>query len=280
MKKFEVRSAYPCLVKWKGGEEFLEDGLALTFDEPQKLFIYPATGRREDIAFVLDMNATSPQAKLFSLDDRELFYLEENCADCLMLKESLSVNGKNLNFEIGSATAKISSEAIIKTVNILKPKTYQLLSHDNFAILKIKSEGSDQVIAYNVETNAIEIINASKIEIADGQILCQRFGHEEKYIFAEGKLVKTKSIESVSRNPKITGLTFLQKIKNKEYREASFLVSERLGANEEKLSAYFGDVKNVLPLNENEFLIIKKAGHYQVRLETKEDKVVNIEIKD
>ena len=280
MKKFEVRSAYPCLVKWKGGEEFLEDGLSLTFDEPQNLFIYPATGRREDIAFVLDMNSSTPQAKLFSLDDRDLYYLEPSSADCLLVKESLSVNGKTLNFEIGSTTLKIESDSLVRSINILKPKTYQLSSHDNFAILKIKSDGSDEAIIFNTETNAVQTITASKIEITDGQILCERFGHEEKYIFAEGNLVKTKSIESISRNPKITGLTFLQKIKNKEYREASLMVSERLGANEEKLSAYFGDVKEVLPLNETEFLIVKKAGHYQVRLDTKEDKVVNIEIKD
>ena len=258
----------------------MEDGIVLNFSEPQRLFIYPATGRREDVAFVLDMNRPCDRVKVFSLEDEKLFYLDDRSASVINVKESLSVSGKNLTFEIGSDSVKIDDGHISAETAIIKPKTYQLTSHEKFAILKIKSALEQQAIIYDTENSQITSLSGSKIEITGGEIVCEKFGREEKYIIADGTLAKIKSIENLSRNPKTLGITFLNKIKNKQFSEACQMLSERLSANEDKLAAYFGEIKDVLPLNENEFLIVKKSGHYVTKLDCREDRIVNIEIKE
>lgn len=280
MKNYQLRSALPCLVKWKGGEEFLEDGVVLNFSEPQRLFIYPATGRREDVAFVLDMSSQNERVRVFELEDEIIYFLDENAGSSIAVKESIAVNGKNIEFELSGRTVRITNDGTICTADILKPKTYRLSSHENFAILKIKSARGEEAIVFNTDTNSLTSIEADKIEIAGGEIICEKLGREEKYVIADGVLAKTKSIENFSRNPKILALTFLQKVKNKQFSDACSLLSENLHASEDKIAAYFGEIKNILPLNEKEFLIAKKSGHYITRLEQREDKIVSIEIKD
>ncbi len=280
MKNYQLRSALPCLVKWQGGEEFLEDGLVLNFNQPTRLFIYPASGRREDVAFVLNMSLPSERVKVFHVEEETIFFLDENSSSSIAVKETISVGDKNIEFELDGDSVKIVNADKICSAHILKPKTYRLQSHENFAILKIKATSLEEAIVFNSETNSITCIEAEKIEIVGGEIICEKQGREEKYIIADGTLSKIKSIENFSRNSKILGLSFLQMVKNKQYSAACNLLSENLHASEDKIAAYFGEIKNILPLNEKEFLIAKKSGHYITRLEQREDKIVGIEMKD
>lgn len=279
MKIFEVRSTYPCLVKWHAGEEFLEEGYVLQFDKPEKLFIYPTTGRREDVPFVLDMEAHFYPVKVFDVDDKRIFYLQPNSLGT-MAKEKITLNSKTINFKIASTFVEVETDEIIKNCECIKPKTYEIISYEKFAILKIKGENSDQAIVFDSENNSLTSVTASRIDFENGELICEKQGREEKFVFADGNLVKTKSLQTVSRNPKITGMLFLQKLKNGEYREASLLVSDRLGSNEEKLAAYFGEIQDFFALDDNQFLVIKKSGHYVVKLDLNEDKIANIEILD
>lgn len=279
MKTYELRSTYPCLVKWQSGEEFLEEGYSLQFDKPEKLFIYPTTGRREDVPFVLDMEANFYPVQVFDVEGRQIFYLQPNNIGT-MAKEKISLNSKTINFKIASNFVEIETDELIKSCECIKPKTYEIICYEKFAILKIKGEKSEQAIIYDSENNSLSCVTATKIDFENGELICEKHGREEKFVFAEGNLVKTKSLQTISRNPKITGMLFLDKLKNGEYREASLLVSDRLGSNEDKLQAYFGEIKDFFPLDENKYLVIKKTGHYVVKLDLYEDKIVNIEILD
>ena len=280
MRNFELRSKYPCLIKWSKGEDFLDEGLALVFNQPEKLYVYPATGNKGDIPFVLDMNSNNIPAKIFSLDDKDIYLLDRNMSDALIVKEQLTVKGQKLKYFIGSQTLKIESNKIIKTFSIIKPKSYEIISYNNFAILKIKGNNSDQTIIFNIDNNESQIIEGNKIEITDNELVVEKYGREEKYILTNGKITKIKSLELLTRNPKIIPLSFLQKIKNKEYKEACLLVSDSLSPSEEKISSYFGEIKDFLTLNENEFLVIKKTGHYVLKLDLNDNKISNIEILD
>lgn len=279
MKTYQLFSKYPCLVKWQDGEELIDEGMSLQFDKPEKLYVYPTTGRREDLPFVLDMNANFSPVRVFSLGEKEVYFLEESPSG-VVAKEKITANGKNLSFKIATNKVEIETDEVIKSCEICKPKTYEIISHENFVILKIKGERYDQAVIFNCDNNSLNSVSASKIDFIDGELICEKYGREEKFVFAEGELVKTKSLQTLSRNNKIIGMLFLQKIKNKEYREASLLLSDRLGSNEDKLVAYFGEIQDFLPLDETTFLVIKKSGHYVVKLDLNEDKIVNIEILD
>lgn len=274
--KYEFRSAVPCLVKFSSGEEFLEDGQMLIFEKPEKLFVYPASKGYN--SFVLDFNSNRCPIKKFELDDRILYYFAQESAPRLSVKEKINIDNKDISFIIGQTSTKIEYESTIRDIDTIWPKSYEITTREHTAILKIKSSDQQQLIAFNSETAQILTFTYDKIEIVENEIFCERFGKEEKYIFSEGNLIKIRSIDSQTKNNKVLGMQFLQKVKEKQYKDANTLLSQYLSSSEEKIAAYFGEIENILPLNENIFLLDKKTGPLIVKLDLQNDKIINIEI--
>lgn len=276
--KYEFRSAIPCLVKCQSGEEYLEDGQALVFDKPEKLFVYPAA--KGYASFVLDCNSNRCPIKRFELADRVLYYFSSTPSSQISVKESLSIDGSEINFVIGQSYVEIEHDNTIRKIEIATPRSYELFSHEKIAILKIKSSESQQLITYNIENSQTSILTYDKIEIVENEIFCERMGKEEKYIFSNNDIVKVRSIDIQTKNTKALPMIFLEKVKNKQYKDANAMLSTYLASSEEKIAAYFGEIENVLPLSENTFLLDKKTGPLVVKLDLQNEKIINIEFAD
>lgn len=280
MKKIELRSEYPCLIKWKGGEEFLDEATSLFFSNEQLLFVYPATGKREDVAFVLDLSQLDKNfCQVFNLDDRTLCLLTKSSATT-KIKEEISINGKQVKLLLSNSYAEFHTDEREVTVQTLPPKTYEFSNYENFAILKIKSLSAEQIVLFNINTNQTFSQEANIIEFDRGEISCQRYGKEEKFSIDEDKVVSAKSYEPLPKNPKVLPLKFLEKIKCHDFKSAINFLQDGMSASEEKLSAYFGEIKKILPLSSNKFLIVKKSGYFVVEIQTNGEKISNIEILD
>lgn len=276
--KYEFRSTIPCLVKYQGGEEFLEDGQSLVFEKPLKMFVYPA--QKGYASFVLDCNANVCPIKKFALPDRILYYFSENTKPKICVKEKTSVGTSDVTFVIGQNELQVECNNIIKSIPSISPKTYELANHDKLALLKVKGEKSEQLTIVNTLTNQITNLVYDKIEINDDEIFCEKFEKEEKYQISDDGIIKVRSISSQIRNTKILGMAFLEMVKAKQYKDACTLLSDRLASSEEKIAAYFGDIDEVLPLSENTFLLDKKTGPLIVKIDLNKDKIVNIEMVD
>ena len=279
MKKFTLISTYPCLVKWKGGEEFLDEICYLEFDDAERLFVFPATGRREECAFVFEAGVANPRARVMNVKDRQFVLLERRDLSTFV-KESVTADGETVMLEIGTCSLRIECGDIVKEVEILRPKTYAISTCENFVLVKISSPSQKQLVSFNVKSHEVQSIYGTSIEINDGEILCDSFGHEEKYAIIDGKLVATKPIDSIPRNSAALGMKFLEQVKNGRLKEACAYLDDRLGGSEEKLDAYFGKIEHFFPLENGEYLIVKKSGQYVVKLDLKDDKICNIEIDD
>lgn len=276
--KYELRSAVPCLVKYSGSEEFLEDGQALVFDKPEKLFVYPAM--RGFASFVLDCNSSRCPIKRFELDDRVLYFFPHDLTPKISVREKINVSGSDVSFVIGQSYVNIEFENTTRSVESIFPKSYELFSREKAACLKIKSTDKQQLLVFNTESSALTALEYDKIEIIENEIFCERFGKEEKYIFSGSDVVKIRSVDSQTKNSKILGMLFLQRVKEKQYKEAGALLSTYLSSTEEKIAAYFGEIENILPLSENTFLLDKKTGPLVVKLDLQNDKIINIEMID
>ena len=165
-------------------------------------------------------------------------------------------------------------------IEIEKPKTYSLFSIESHALLKIKSTSVDELIDYNTISHSLEKICASQITVEGSEILCETNSLQEKYAIIENKLVKVKSNPSSSRNSLVTGMLFLQKLKNKQRKDACLMVAESLEATEEKLEEFFGDFDDFFPLSQNTYVLIKKSGHEVVQLDLTENLVSSIKMLD
>lgn len=276
--KYEFRSTIPCLVKYQGGEEFLEDGQSLVFEKPLKMFVYPA--QKGYTSFVLDCNASVCPIKRFVLPERILYYFSENTKPKICVKEITSVDGSDITFVIGQNELQIECNNIIKSIPSISPKTYELSKHDKLALLKIMGEKSEQLTVVNPSTNQITNLVYDKIQINDDEIFCEKFEKEEKYQISDDGIIKVRSISPQIRNTKILGMTFLEMVKAKQYKDACTLLSDRLPSSEEKIAAYFGDIDEILPLSENTYLLDKKTGPLIVKIDLNKDKIVNIEVVD
>lgn len=276
--KYEFRSAVPCLIKYSGGEEFLEDGQALVFDKPEKFFVYPAA--KGYASFVLDCNSNNNPVKKFELADRVLYYFSKTSTMQISVREKITLDGQEINFVIGQSHVEIEHADTIRRVESIFPKSYEITTREKAAILKIKSQAQQQLVAFNIETAQLTSMIYDKIEIMENEIFCELFGKEEKYIFTGGELIKVRSADIQTKNSKILGMLFLQRVKDKQYKDASALLSSYLSPSEEKIAAYFGEIENILPLSENTFLLDKKTGPLVVKLDLQNDKIINIEIVD
>lgn len=276
--KYEFRSTIPCLVKYQGGEEFLEDGQSLVFEKPLKMFVYPA--QKGYASFVLDCNANVCPIKRFALPDRILYYFSENTKPKICVKEKTSIGATDVTFIIGQNELQVECNNIIKSIPSISPKTYELTNHDKLALLKVKGEKSEQLTIVNTLTNQITNLVYDRIEINDDEIFCEKFEKEEKYQISDDGIIKVRSIPSQIRNTKILGMSFLEMVKAKQYKDACTLLSDRLASSEEKIAAYFGDIDEILPLSENTYLLDKKTGPLIVKIDLNKDKIVNIEMVD
>lgn len=280
MKKIEIRSEYPCLIKWKGGEEFLDEATSLFFSTPELLFVYPATGKRDDIAFVLDLSQPDKNfCQIFNLEENTLCLLTKSISS-IKIKEEVLVNGKSVNLILSNSNAEFNTDERIAYVTTLPPKTYELTSYENFVILKIKSLSAEQIVLFNTVTNELFSEEGNIVEFDRGEISCQRYGKEEKYSIVENEIIRAKTYEPPPKNAKVLPLKFLEKIKNHDFKSAISFLQDSMSASEEKLSAYFGEIKKILPLSLNRFLIVKKSGYYEVEIQTSGEKISNIEIID
>lgn len=280
MKKIELRSEYPCLIKWRGGEEFLDEASKLSFSTQELLYVYPATGRREDVAFVLDLAQVDKHFCMsFNLEDSTLCLLTK-AATTTTIKEELSVDGKTVSLLLSNKTAEFSTDERVVSAETITPKTYELFSFQNFAVLKIKGSSSEQILLFNVKNFQIFSEEGNIVEFDRGEISCQKHGKEEKFSVVDDQIVRAKTYEPPPKNPKILPLKFLEKIKNRDFKSALSLMQDNLNGSDEKLSAYFGEIKKILPLSQEKFLIVKRSGHYVVRLQTSGEKISNIEILD
>lgn len=276
--KYEFRSAVPCLVKYDGGEEFLEDGQSLVFDKPEKMFVYPAA--KGYASFVLDCNSSSCPIKKFELTNRVLYFFSSDSPSQIRVKETLNVGDNEVKFVIGQNFVEIEHENSIRKVESIPPKTYELFSREKIAVLKIKGNEQQQLITFSTASSAVLSLTYDKIEVVENEIFCEKFGKEEKYIFSDGSIVKIRSANVQTKNSKILGMLFLQKVKEKQYKDAGTMLSTYLSSSEEKIAAYFGEIENILPLSENTFLLDKKTGPLVVRLDLQNDKIINIELVD
>lgn len=276
--KYELRSAVPSLIKYPGGEAFLEEGQALVFDKPEKLFVYPAA--KGYSSFVLDFNSNRCPIKRFELADRLLYFFEHCSNPQISVKEKINIDGSDVNFIISQNYTSIDFEKTSRRIETITPKSYEVFSREKTAILKIKSQNQQQIIIFNTETSQLATYTYDKIEIIENEVFCEKFGKEEKYIFSNGELIKVRSVDNQTKNSKTIGMQFLQKVKYKEYKDASALLSTYLASSEEKIAAYFGEIDNILPLSENTFLLDKKTGPLVVKLDLQNDKIINIEMID
>ncbi len=280
MKSIELRSEYPCLVKWAKNEEFLDEASCLTFLNPEILYIYPATGKKDNIAFVLDLSQINKNfCQQFNLEDRQLCLLTEN-PPLITIKDEITLNERKIQLALSTEEAKFETDERIVTVQTIQPKTYELSSYKDFVVLKIKGLSEEQIILLNINTYDIFNEIGSIIEFSNGELSCQKYGKEEKFSIVDDRIIRAKTIEPQTKNSKIVALKFLEKIKNREYKSALSLMWENLSPSEEKLKAYFGEIKKILPLSQEKFLIVKKSGYYVVKLEMLDNKISNIEILD
>lgn len=280
MKKIEIRSEYPCLIKWKGGEEFLDEATSLLVSKQDLLFVYPATGKKEDVAFLLDLSQMDKTfCQVFNLEDRTLCLLTKS-SSITKIKEEILVNGKPVELVLSNSYAKFSTDERELCVQTLPPKSYELSSYENFAVLKIKSLSAEQIILFNITTNQIFSQEANIVEFDRGEISCQRYGKEEKFSVLDDKIISAKTYEPPPKNPKVLPLKFLEKIKNHDFKSAITFLQDNLSASEDKISAYFGEIKKILPLSLENFLIVKRSGYYVVKIQTSGEKISNIEILD
>lgn len=281
MKKFELRSEYSCLIKWQGSEAFLDEASSLIFETAEILYVYPATGCRSDIAFTLDLSQPSKIfCECYNLDQQTLCLLTSKSKNVLKVKEKTSVKGKEVSVCISQNETSFETDDRIVIAQTIHPKTYELSSFENFAILKIKDSSQEQILLFNIDSAKLFSEEANIIEFNSGELSCQKNGKEEKYSIVNGEIVKSKTFEPALKNEKIIAYKFLEKIKNHEFKIATTFLSDSLNSSEEKLSAYFGEIKKIIPLSISKFLVVKKSGYYVVRFEVKDEKISNIEILD
>lgn len=281
MKKFELRSEYPCLIKWQESEAFLDEASSLIFETAEILYVYPATGCRGDIAFTLDLSQPSKIfCECYNLDQQTLCLLTSKSKKVLKVKEKTSVKGKEVSVCISQNETSFETDDRIVIAQTIHPKTYELSSFENFAILKIKDSSQEQILLFNIDSAKLFSEEANIIEFNSGELSCQKNGKEEKYSIVNGEIVKSKTFEPALKNEKIIAYKFLEKIKNHEFKVATTFLSDSLNSSEEKLSAYFGEIKKIIPLSISKFLVVKKSGYYVVRFEVKDEKISNIEILD
>ena len=204
MKKIEIRSEYPCLIKWKGGEEFLDEATSLLVSKQDLLFVYPATGKKEDVAFLLDLSQMDKTfCQVFNLEDRTLCLLTKS-SSITKIKEEILVNGKPVELVLSNSYAEFSTDERELCVQTLPPKSYELSSYENFAVLKIKSLSAEQIILFNITTNQIFSQEANIVEFDRGEISCQRYGKEEKFSVLDDKIISAKTYEPPPKNPNST----------------------------------------------------------------------------
>ena len=197
-------------------------------------------------------------------------------------RKLLPTKRRFLSYEVDISSCQnfveIENDEMIKTCSCIKPRSYQLFSHDKFAILIIKSDRAQQAIVFDSANANISRLQADKIEFKDGELVCENANLQQRHLITSEGFIQNNNLQPSPRNAKTLCATFLQLLKEKQYSRANNLVCENLNSNQEKLAEYFGEFQNFFALDETKFVIIKKSGHNVVTFGLKDDKICDIQM--
>lgn len=262
--KYILKTSYPCLVKTQDSFTELEPNDTLEIEDETILFIYPENPKQ--LSFYINL-VTKKDSELYSFIHREnfnLILLESPKTMEIINKETLDFSGKSCQIEICCHTITFETES--KKLSYTCPHkclNYKIFKQKNYACVQFEHD----FYAFSMEKNKLfhfqgddivfenDLLKTSKV-ILDSQSRKR----EATFKFDNDVEITSESFErkDTGENLELVPYKFLEAVKSKDYDYVVDSLSAKLkqNINKEQIQKFFGNIKEFLPLNFNEFLIV------------------------
>ena len=297
MKSYELRSEYDCLVKNSNTESFLDSNSSLSFDEPEKLLIYPINSNKYSYPFslLLDEEEKNPFFKSFVYKNKKYIYLTTLPTIKNEIIEELNIDNKIYKISISEDYLCFSTNGSKKTIKLLNKFDSYLLHHENkYIILHLIGKVEDMWL-YNFEKNQLHHLSGKKIEKIENQILISKEVHDianhelyETYEIGESDLIKRSSkikyfenSPQIMRNERVIPIAFLEAIQIEDFELAREYLSPELKENSsiEHFKKYFGNILNIIPLEDFVFAVITPEKTNILKFNIKDSYISDISLE-
>ena len=295
MKKYDLISTYPCIVKLENEEIFLDENESLEFENEKNIFVFPINSKKIK-PFKINLEKSEKYYKILQKNNNKyliyLFlpnnYLFFNIEELTINKEicKIKISNNKLKFEISSSEIEIEIDEF---------DSYKIYKIQNFASIKLKYENKEFLYCYDTNKNKLYMFSGTSILVEDNNITIEEklnnFFSKKKIttysisgseIKKENQSFEKKENLNQNHNEKLIPFTFLELIKDKDFSSAKELLCVDLqeNLNEKHLEKYFGKIKNFVPISENEYLVSNNQTTDIFIFNVKNNKIVDIEINE
>ena len=295
MKKYDLITTYPCLVKFDKEEIFLDENESLEFENENNIFVFPINSKKIK-PFKINLEKNDKYYKILQKNnDKNLIYLFLPNNYLFFNIEELTINKENCKVKISNDKLKFETSSNEVEINIEEFESYKTYKIQNLASIKLKYENKEILYCYDIKNNKLYMFSGNSILIENNNITIEE---NLNNIFSKKKITQysvngskiTKENQTFEKkekafkiyNEKLIPFTFLDLVKDKDFSSAKELLCFDLqeSLSEKHLENYFGKIKNFVPISENEYLVSNNETTDIFTFNIKDNKIIDIEISE
>ena len=285
--KYTIKSTYPCVIKSKDSFVELEPNDSLLCENESILYVYPKIANIIPFTIQLD-NPTDTEYFSFTRHGEEHFVILESLAQVsLTKKETLFFSGKPCQILIEKCCIKFEGEKRIVTCHISHPyKDYKIMKINGYACVQFDRD----FFAFHFQKEKMFHFSGDEISISANTLtisksLYDNLNRKRTFKVELSDQLKIEN-ETFLRNPankkELLSYNFLEGLKAEDFDFSISLLSKKLQTKikKENLSQLFGEIKSIMPVEENSFIVLSSKGKVFVTFECDKGEIKDIVLDD
>lgn len=285
--KYILKTTYPCLIKTENESVELEENDTLEIEDENHIYIYPQNSYQPPFCINLLVREDCFLYSFCKYNEKTFIILERKNLVFVENKETLNFSGKICKILINKNEITFENDSkIVKCINASKIKEYKVFKVNNFACVQLEKD----FYAFSMKNNKLNHFSGDEIKFDNNTLHISKktslLDGEQKSMtvkLEENPIVETQSVKTIIDSPKeLLSFQFLNCIKNKNFVSALQFLNDDLKSkiDEKKLQSFFGNVQDLLPLENNEFITISNTAKKYVTIDVFQDKISDISLDD
>lgn len=297
MKKYKLKTAYPCLIVSGQQSILLNPEETLELQDENKLLVYPVGNARQSIAFTVELDhlVKSCFYTFHTLRENEMlifFPSGQHCENYIL--KTLSVAGKDCNFEIGQQSIILICNSWKKVIHLQENfVSYKLGKAEHIAYILLQNENNQIMYALNTKNGNIKVFTGSDIQINQNtfRVFSQKKSvagqelQQDYEVTAEGIRPITGDIQYQAMTPRLVRCdpvipyAFLEAMQLRDFELARAYLSAPLRQNIDipHLKSYFGQISQFYHLEKDAYYVLAKEKSQAYRFCVTDGKISEIE---
>ncbi len=282
--KYIIKTTYPCLIKTQNQFCELDTSDTLEVEDEQILMVYPQNAQQ--IPFQVNILRESQFYSVLNREGKMIVLLEGPQKVSVSRKENLTISGKNCVITVGANKLEFETDTHKFTLPH-KNDVFKAQKIKNFACVIFENE----IYALDIQKNKLVFFSGDEISLKDNEItLTKKFydslqrQKEAKYKLEDDVLVESENFSYASEKnvAELVPFRLLESIKAKDYAYALDSLSPKLkeSVDSEVLKKFFGNLKQFLPLDKNQFITISDNKKNFVTFSLLGNKIADISIDE